>query len=560
MNQCYSLAVSLLIMGLNKKTQHLKRYKDLAWLLIKYGQSDIVNKMDLAGPNVPENGTTSKAEDLPDDLEKLGPTYVKLGQFLSTRADFLPTDYLDALSRLQDKVNPVPEKEIEEIITSELGVRISKIFDEFDNSPLASASLGQVHRARLRSGREVAVKIQRPNIRQQILIDLDAFDEIAEFLEKHTDLGKQLMLQTTLEEFRKSILQELDYTREASNLEKLSENLNDFEHIIIPSPVPDYSSSRVLTMEFIKGKNVSKISPLGQIEIEGEKLAEELFRAYLKQILIDGFYHADPHPGNVYITDNGDLSLIDLGMTARISEKMKSKLLHLLLAVSEGNGEKAAEQILSIGEKESKSDQEVLKNQVSELIESNIDNSLKQIEVGRLVLEITKISRSNGIKLPNEVVMLGKTLLNLDKVGRTLDKDFDPNASLRRNSMDLMQKKFRDDFTPGNFFKTVLDTKNFIEELPKRLNKITEKLASDKFTIQAKMIDEKYFISGLKEAANRLTIGLVLAALIIGAALLMRIETAFTILGYPGLAILLFLLAALGGVILVFKTLFRDKD
>jgi predicted unusual protein kinase regulating ubiquinone biosynthesis (AarF/ABC1/UbiB family) len=547
-------------MGLIKKTQHLKRYKDLAWLFIKYGRSDVAEKMDLGEPDFLIDSSKSKAEDFPDDLEKLGPTYVKLGQFLSTRADFMPPDYMKALARLQDNVKPAPTEEIEEIITTELGARMSKIFDDFDRKPMASASIGQVHRATLRGGKTVVVKVQRPNIRELVLNDLDAFEEIAEFLERNTDLGKQLMLRTTLEEFRKAIIQELDYTREASNLEKLSQNLREFEHIIIPSPIHDYCSSRVLTMDYIKGKNVSKLSPIWQTEINGKGLAEELFRAYLKQIIIDGFYHADPHPGNVYITEEGGLALIDLGMTGRVSEKMRSSLLHLLLAVSEGNGEKAAEHILSIGTKESNVNQSELIKQISELIEINIDNPLKQIEVGRLVLEITKISRINGIKLPNEVVMLGKTLLNLDKVGRTLDKDFDPNASLRRNSMDLMQKKFRDDFTPANFFQTILTTKLFLEELPGRLNKITEKLASDKFTIRAKLIDEQFFISGLKEAANRLTIGLILAALIIGASLLMRVETSFTIIGYPGLAIIFFLLAALGGLFLVFKSLFRDRE
>jgi predicted unusual protein kinase regulating ubiquinone biosynthesis (AarF/ABC1/UbiB family) len=547
-------------MGLIKKTQHLKRYKDLAWLFIKYGRSDVAEKMDLGEPDFLIDSSKSKAEDFPDDLEKLGPTYVKLGQFLSTRADFMPPDYMKALARLQDNVKPAPTEEIEEIITTELGARMSKIFDDFDRKPMASASIGQVHRATLRGGKTVVVKVQRPNIRELILNDLDAFEEIAEFLERNTDLGKQLMLQTTLEEFRKAIIQELDYTREASNLEKLAENLREFNHIIIPSPIHDYCSSRVLTMDYIKGKNVSKLSPIWQTEINGKGLAEELFRAYLKQIIIDGFYHADPHPGNVYITEEGGLALIDLGMTGRVSEKMRSSLLHLLLAVSEGNGEKAAEHILSIGTKESNVNQSELIKQISELIETNIDNPLKQIEVGRLVLEITKISRINGIKLPNEVVMLGKTLLNLDKVGRTLDKDFDPNASLRRNSMDLMQKKFRDDFTPANFFQTILTTKLFLEELPGRLNKITEKLASDKFTIRAKLIDEQFFISGLKEAANRLTIGLILAALIIGASLLMRVETSFTIIGYPGLAIIFFLLAAFGGLFLVFKSLFRDRE
>ena len=548
-------------MGFLKRIEHAKRYKDLAWLLAKYGQSDIVKQLELEQPQIEQiTVSESKAESLPKDLEKLGPTYVKLGQFLSTRPDFLPPAYINALSRLQDKVEPIPEDEIEKLVTSELGVRLSKAFEQFELTPMASASIGQVHYAVLRSGKPVAVKIQRPDIREKIFNDLDALEEVSSFLESNSDLGKQLMLKATLEEFRKVILHELDYKQEAQNLLTLSKNLEEFETILVPVPVEDYTTSRILTMDYIKGKNISKLTPLGQMDINGSGLAEDLFRAYLKQVLIDGFYHADPHPGNIYITDLGNLALLDLGMTARLSEKMQGKLIRLLVAVSEGNGEKAAEYALDIGEKESKANQIIFIQQVNEVISSTYDNTLKQIEVGRLVLEITKISRKNGIILPNEIVMLGKTLLNLDRVGRALDSSFDPNVSLRKNSAEIMQRRMFRSFTPGNVYEALLDSKNFIEYLPGRLNKIMESLANNRFTIQAKMVDEKFFIAGLKEAANRLTIGLVLASLIVGAALLMRIETSFTILGYPGLAILLFLLAVVGGFILVFRTIFKDRE
>jgi ubiquinone biosynthesis protein len=547
-------------MGFKQQAHHLKRYKDLAGLLIKYGRSDLVKQMDMQGPDLEqENGKDSKAEDLPDDLERLGPTYIKLGQFLSTRADFFPPRYLDDLSRLQDSVEPIPEKEIERILTAELGTRISKAFDHFEISPRASASIGQVHFARLRGGKPVAVKIQRPDIREKIFQDLDAFGGIAEFLENNTRFGKQLMLQATLEEFRKAMVNELDYLQEARNLTNLANNLKGFRRIIIPLPVNDYTTSRVLTMDYLQGRNIGNISPLGMLEIDGVELAEELFRVYLHQILIDGFFHADPHPGNVYLTDSGDLALIDLGMVARIPEYLKINLIRILIAIGEGDGEKASKYILSIGTMQEGANEEAFIKKVSEIIVKTHDNALQQIEVGRLVLEVTRISADNGIRLPNEMVMLGKALLNLDRVGRKLDPEFDPNASLRRNAVDLMQKKMRESLKPGNFYDTLLDAKSFIENLPGRVNEIMGSLASNKFTIRVKVIDEKYFISGLQEAANRLTTGLILAALIVGAALLMRIETAFQIFGYPGLAILFFLLAAIGGIALVFRALFMDK-
>ena len=545
-------------MKFRKKVEHIKRYKDLAWLLYKYGQSDIVKKMDIPEPEFEEDfAKDSKAEDLPNDLEKLGPTYVKLGQFLSTRADFLPPRYLKELTRLQDKVQPIPADEMERILTNELDTRISKAFEHFEYTPLASASLGQVHFAQLRGGKPVAVKIQRPNIREQIFDDLDAFQDITDFLEKHTALGKQLMIHATLEEFRKAITKELDYLQEAQNLITLERNLKEFPRIIIPLPIMDYTTSKILTMDYIQGKNINKLSPLGQIELDGEALAEELFKAYLQQILIDGFFHADPHPGNIYITDTGNLALLDLGMIARVSEKLKAKLIRILIAVSEGDGEKAANWTLAIGEKKEKANEKQFIREVTDLINETSNNTLEHIEVGRLILEITRISANNNIRLPDEVIMLGKTFMNLDRAGRKLHPDFDPNESLRKNAPKLIKKIMSDSFKRGNIYEVLLDTKNILENLPARINDILNAMAGNQFTINTKIVDEHDFISGLKESANRLTIGIILAALIIGASLMMRVETTFQVFGYPGLAIVFFLLAAIGGVILILRTLFR---
>ncbi len=560
MNVVYVLNFHYQNMIFKKRVEHIKRYKDLAGLLYKYGRSDLVKKMDIPESefkNVDKG--SSKAEDLPDDLEKLGPTYVKLGQFLSTRADFLPPQYLKELTRLQDKVKPIPGEEMEKILTDELGTRISKAFEYFDYTPMASASLGQVHYARLKGGKPVAVKIQRPDIRQQIFDDLDAFQDITEFLEKHTDVGKQLMIHATLEEFRKAVIQELDYLQEAQNLIAIEHNLREFSRIVIPLPVMDYTTSRVLTMDFIKGKNINKITPLGQMDIEGSELAEELFQAYLQQILIDGFFHADPHPGNIYITDTGDLALLDLGMTARVSEKLKAKLIRILLAVSGGDGEKAARWTLATGEKKENANEKQFIAEVTEIINEANNNTLQYIEVGRLILEITRISAQNNIRLPNEMIMLGKAFMNLDRAGKKLDPDFDPNNSIRKNASKIIRKTISQSLKQGNIYETLLDTKTILENLPARINDILNAMAGDKFTLQLKIIDEYDFIAGLKESANRMTIGIILAALILGASLLMQVETTFRLFGYPGLAILLFLLAVIGGFILIYRIIDKKK-
>src|SRR3982751_5804957 len=248
-------------MGISLKPQHLKRYHQIAWLLVKYGRSDLVKQSGLAETLAAEERITpkeeAKAEELAADLEKLGPTFVKLGQLLSTRVELLPRAYLQALERLQDKVEPFGFDEVEKIVTGELGVRMSKAFADFSIEPMASASLGQVHLARLRNGRPVAVKVQRPNIREALVDDLEALEEIAEFLQGHTEFGRRYELTKMLDQFRKSLLRELDYRQEMQNLVRLGELLREYPRIVIPAPVADYSAARVLTMEYVPGKKIT---------------------------------------------------------------------------------------------------------------------------------------------------------------------------------------------------------------------------------------------------------------------------------------------------------------
>lgn len=551
-------------MGISLKPEHLKRYKDIALLLMKYGRSDLVKNAGLEEILKDEESETGdvppEAESLADDLEKMGPTFIKLGQLLSTRADLLPMPYMQALTRLQDKVEPFAYEEIEQIITSELGVRISKAFSSFDPKPMAAASLGQVHRATMRDGRPVAVKVQRPAIREQIVKDLEAMSEVAQFLDLHTEMGKRYEFQKMLDEFRKSILAELDYRQEAQNLITLSDNLIDFDAIVIPLPVEDYTTSRVLTMDYIHGRKITALNPLTRMEIDGADLAQQLFRAYLQQILVDGFFHADPHPGNVFLTDSGQVALLDLGMVARIAPGMQERLLQLLLAISEGRAEQAADVAMQIGEiREGFFDEKEFRRRVADLVTANQNATLQDIEVGTIVLEVTKVSGECGVKLPSELTMLGKTLLNLDQVAQTLDPSFDPNAAIRQYASEIFRQRLNKSMSPGNLFSSLLDMKEFVEKLPGRVNKILDSVANNEIEIKVDAIDEHLLMEGLQKIANRITLGLVLAALIVGAAMLMNVPTTFRILGYPGLAILFFLVAATGGVLLVINILFYDE-
>jgi ubiquinone biosynthesis protein len=560
-----------MIMGLSLSREHLRRYKDVIRLLVKYGRSDLVkqaglNQMiadenrgeDTEADRLSESGVVAEATELAKDLESLGPTFIKLGQLLSTRADILPQPYLDALGRLQDDIEPFNFEQVQETVSEELGVRITRAFSEFDSKPLAAASLGQVHRAALRDGRQVAVKVQRPDIRRQISTDLDALAEIAGFIDQHTEIGRRYEFTRILEELRKSLIAELDYRQEARNLETLNDNLRDFEHIIVPRPVNDYTTSRVLTMEYVAGRKITAVSPLALMEIDRARLADELSHAYLKQMLVDGFFHADPHPGNVHLTEGGRLVLLDLGMVSRVPPKMQESLTKLLLAISEGRAEDAARVSQEIGEARAEFDREEFERRAAELVTRHQDASVEQIQAGRVVLEIERIAAETGFRLPTQFTMIGKALLNLDIIGRTLDPQFDPNESIRRHAAQILRRRMGSKISSGNFFQSLLEMTEFAQRLPDRLNRIMELVASNDVRINVDAIDEDRLIHGIQKIANRITLGLILAALIIGAALIMRIETPWTLFGYPGLAILLFIAAAAGGLLLVVNILRHD--
>jgi ubiquinone biosynthesis protein len=534
-------------MGLSLKPDHLRRYRDIAALLVKYGRSDLIFNAGLAGDDDPDASPASDTGDeLASDLEQLGPTFVKVGQLLSTRADLLPPDALRALSRLQDDVEPFPFEEAERIVTEELGVRLSKAFSRFDPTPLAAASLGQVHRAALRDGREVAVKVQRPNVREQVLKDMETIEEVADFLEHHTERGHRVGLNRMVAELRDSLLRELDYRLEAQNMATIGKNLARFRRIVVPQPVANYSTARVLTMDYISGQKITAASPLVLAEAQSRELAEELFKAYLHQVIIDGIFHADPHPGNVLLTDDGRIAMLDLGMVSRLSPDRQEELLHFLLAVSDGRTNRAADLALSMGERLDGFDEPAFRRRVAEVITRNHDAKIGDAPPGRLMLAVAHTAVETGVRLPNELTLLGKTLLNLDEVGETLAPDFDVQESLRRNANDLMMERMRRSVTPSAAFSSLLEAKNFAERLPGRINRILDSLANQELKVRVELIDEGSVLEGLQKVANRITLGLILAAMIIGAAMLMRVETSFRILGYPGLAMLFFMAAALG--------------
>ena len=546
-------------------SRHLGRYRDIALLLLKYGRSDLVRQagldaaladdLDVDGPEFAE--AREKGEELAADLERLGPTFIKLGQLLSTRADLLPQPYLDGLARLQDSLAPFPFDVARGIVEDELGVRLSRVYDEFDETPIAAASLGQVHAAVLRGGRPVVVKVQRPGIRKQVFDDLEVLESLAERVEAHTQQGRLFAVTDLLAQFRRSMLDELDYRKEASNLVRLAGIVAGRDRLVVPAPYDDFTTGRVLTMERITGRKVTELSPLARLDIDGGALARELFEAYLDQILVEGFFHADPHPGNVFLTDDGRLGLIDLGMVARVTPEMRDRLVRLLLAVGERRGEEVARIAASMSQPTADCDQRRFTVDVAELVERDAVATLGQLDAGRLVLDLTRACGAAGLRPPPELSMVGKALLNLDMVARILDPDVAPLEIVQSRAVDLA----RGGMTPSlsGVLNAAMEARDFAEQLPGRVNRAMDALASGRFELRVDAFDETAFLRGLHRMANRVATGLVLAAIIVGAALLSNVKTSARIAGYPAVAFVLFMVAAVGGLYLVVSILVGDR-
>lgn len=530
----------------------------------KYWNSDIFSDLEenLNALDIEEAPNWDHSpEELVADLKEMGPTYVKLGQLLSTRPDMLPQPYLDALANLQDDVESVSYEEVEQLFREEIGDRISKAFQSFNKEPMASASIGQVHEAVLHSGEKVAVKIQRPGIRKRFVEDLDTLMTISETVEKHSETARKFSLHSVIEELRYILLQELDYQKEAQNLIVLKENMKEFQYLYVPGIIPSYCSQRVLTMEFVDGTKVTSLSPFQLENIPKEELVDDLIKGYLKQIIVDGFAHADPHPGNVNITKDNKLGLMDLGMVARFDNEMQNAILKLMIGLGNNDGNQVTETLLTISEYDAqKVDISAFRRKVIRQIQANEYSKAKDLKTGRAILDINKIAAQLDIHLPVELTILGKILLNMDQIIAFLSPKHQLQNTVKEYIEHLMKERMTKNLKSGHLLQTLLDSKELAESLPRRLNKISENLANNKFRVSVDAIDERRFVLAFQKVANRITTGLIVAALILGAALLMPIQTTWTILGYPGFAILLFIFAASIGLYLVYQILFKDEE
>ncbi len=512
----------------NRFSRHPERYIEIFRVMRKYELHHVAAEFGLSHRHEEEdddhhllNGYHDEEEEdhgagLASALEELGPCFIKLGQVLSTRPDVMPANYIEALSRLQSTVTPVPAEKVTAIIESELGAPISELFASFDCEPLATASMAQVHRAVMPDGAEVAVKVQRPGVRQRIEIDIEILHEIANFASKYTPYGKRYGFLQIVRELERSLNQELDFRLEADNTRLIGKQIAEFQLLTTPSVFAEYTTRRVLTLSFVHGRHLADVSREELDALDSRSIAKELLSAYLKQMVIDGVFHCDPHPGNILLTDDGRLALMDFGMVGRFDSGQKDNIILLLLAFSERLGERVADTYLDMIEIPKDVDRRAFTQDVSALVSRYHDMSGGRMAIGTALLDLTRLTQANNTPVPTAMTLLGKAMLNLDGTIRVLSPQLDPVQLIRDYMLKVMEKRIAGQLSPGRIFAWVIDMKRLVENSPRRTDMILDKLSNDQLTLRLEVDHLDEAVKSMNRAANRISLSIIVAALIIG--------------------------------------------
>ncbi|MDQ6635550.1 MAG: AarF/UbiB family protein [Gemmatimonadota bacterium] len=591
--------------GMLLSPKHLPRLAAIVGLFTRYGLRDVAKQQGLISlvpseEDIPEEELSEReahAVGFRKRLVELGPAYVKLGQVLSTRPDLLPEPYIRELEKLQDDVGPIPFEEVEQVIEQELGGRLSKLFEFFDPEPLGTASLGQVHGARMRNGREVVVKVQRPHIRASLADDLAFFHELAEFMAGHTGVGTRIDVLGVIQQMERAISEELDYRTEARNAATFRKSLAQYPRIMVPKVIEAYSSERVLTTERIHGFKVDKVSPLTRLEYDFGPVADELTRSYLKGITLDGFFHADPHPGNVFVVMPGTrnpltpsevvsaerrsdlrtpttplaqmeleaqqaampmpgdvdvrLALIDFGMTARLSASMREASTRLLMALGDHRGDDVAAVLIEQGVPVEDFDRPGYTRAIATLIARNVDLTASEVQAGKILFEVIDLSFQHGLRLPAEMTLLAKALFNLDGVTRVLDPHFTPLETIRAFGNEIAMDRAKRDMSPRRLYQIAMESSDLLAALPRRLDQITQRMANNDVGAHVDIPQLPALIVALQKVANRVFSGLVLAGLLVASSQLLPYWRALGTIG--------FIIAAVLAIYIVVTIMISDR-
>ncbi|KRG42226.1 ABC transporter substrate-binding protein [Stenotrophomonas pictorum JCM 9942] len=537
----------------------MSRRQQIVRLLVRYRNSGVFSGLQLDGelPRLDRIPATDNPTQFVADLEALGTTFVKLGQVLSTRPDMIPAEYVTALERMQEKVAPIPAEQIRAIIEEDLGAPVAKLFVWFDPEPLGCASIAQVHRAELRDGRQVAVKVQKPDVAAQLRSDLSVLRSFATAADHLTRVGRKVRFSDWLDEFAKTLRMELDYETEAANLARFGQHLAPYPELTVPQPVWDLCSRRVLTMELVQGVRVDAIPQVRRTEQSMEPLAAALIRGYLDQIFVHGEIHADPHPGNLRVTPEGQLAIFDLGMVAHVPPRLRERLLKLLFAAIDGRGEEVADEIISISTRLEDYDEERYLRETGQMIARYAANGT--MSEGHVVLEVVRIATASNLRTPPELTLLGKALLNLEGVCRVLAPAMNTRGVVEKQLQHVMRARLKKSLSVANLASEAMEMQQLLRNGPRRLTDILSLVAENRLQMKVTGLEESRLMENIQKVANRIAAALITAALLLSSVLLMRVPTRVTLFGYPAFAILLFLVAVVIGLGLILSALLFDR-
>lgn len=519
-NQTLPLASLVKTFMGSKFTCHPERYMEILYILQRYRLGDILSHLGFlqeskhTRSDAEEHGEC--AEDLAHALEDLGTCFIKLGQVLSTRSDLLPTSYITSLARLQDTVKPVPGERIAAIIERELGAPLGELFLSIDWEPLATASVAQVHKALLHDGSQVVIKVQRPEVQRQVEIDIEVMQEVASFLTRYTPFGARYGLVQIVQELKQTLSQELDFQQEASNTQLVGRCLQGFDRLKSPTVYLDYTSRRVLTLSFVQGRHLAQVSRDELKRVDSATIAQELFSAYLKQMIVDGIFHCDPHPGNILLGDDGRLALLDFGMVGRLDAGQKQHVILLLLAFAERQGERVADTYLELVQPPESFDRRAFTQGICSLVCRYHDMANGRMQIGRALLELVELAQSYHAPIPASLSLLGKAMLNLDSTLHVLSPDLNPVQVIREYMAQVMHEQVLDQISPIRSYTWLLDARHLAENIPHRADIISDKLAHDRLTFRLK---NDSLDKALQQAASRISWSMLLSSLMISAGL-----------------------------------------
>ncbi|RXJ00015.1 AarF/ABC1/UbiB kinase family protein [Anaerobacillus alkaliphilus] len=459
-------------------------------------------------------------------LEELGPTFIKIGQIASTRSDLFPPDIIAELEKLQDNVPPFSYEEVKKVFHSEFGIAVEEMFDEFQEKPVAAASIGQVHVAVLKTGEKVAVKIQRPNIRKIIETDLEILQEIATLAERRLDWAAKYQLKEIVHEFSKSLKDEIDYANEGRNSEKIAKQFIHSHKVYIPKVYWQYSSSKILTMEFVEGVKLTNIEKVDLLGFDRKVIAERIVQTIFQQILLDGFFHGDPHPGNLLVTGKNKIILMDFGMVGRLSPQMRDHFGSFIIAMMLQSTDGVIKAIIKMGLVPEEANLSLLKSDVDTLREKYYDVPFSQLSLGEAVNDLFTVASKHGIRIPTDLSLVGKALLTMEGLVERLDPELSIIRIAEPFGRQLLIERYHPKQIAGRVWGNLLEYGEVVTELPKSLKEFSSIMKQGKMRVEVSLSDPDRLLTRMERVSNRLSFSIVLLSfsiimvgLIVGSAL-----------------------------------------